>query len=170
MRLTEEQVSKFSLYLAQLQEKEKEQEQWVNEAAAQGDLAENSEFDTARAELAKTRKRISLIEDALADYELMKPNEDKTIIDIGSLVTLRLRDTGIPELEEGETFEIVEVSNIVLPDEKVTALSTSSLVGSTILGRKFDPNSELANTIVYTDFDNIPRELQILDVNGCASK
>ena len=35
MRLTEGQVSKYNAYLTQLQEQEKAQEKWVNEAAAQ---------------------------------------------------------------------------------------------------------------------------------------
>lgn len=170
MRLTEGQVAKYNTYLAQLQEQEKEQEKWVNEAAAQGDLAENSEFDAARSELAKTRKRISKLEDALSDYTLIEPNKDPAVIDIGSLVRIRIKDTGISELDEGELFEIVEISDIVIPDSQVSELPTSSLVGRKLLGRRFNVNSELANTIIYADFDNITRELVILDVNGCASK
>ena len=72
-------------------------------------------------------------------------------------------------MDVGELFEIVEISGIVIPDSKVTELSTSSLVGRKLLGRRFNPNSELANTIVYADLDNFTRELHILDVNGCAS-
>lgn len=169
MRLTEGQVSKYNAYLTQLQEQEKAQEKWVNEAAAQGDLAENSEFDAARSELAKTRKRIATLEDALANYTLIEVNKDPYVIDIGSIVKLQIKDTGIPELDIGELFEIVEISGIVIPDSKVTELSTSSLVGRKLLGRRFNPNSELANTIVYADLDNFTRELHILDVNGCAS-
>lgn len=168
MRLTEGQVSKYTTYLTQLQEQEKAHERWVNEAVSQGDLSENSEFDAARSELAKTRKRIAIIENALADYTLIELNKDPYVIDIGSIVKLQIKDTGIPKLEVGELFEVVEITGIVIPNSTITELSTSSLVGRMILGRRFNPNSELENTISYADLDNITRELHILDVNGCA--
>lgn len=165
IHLTVKQTSRYQAYLAKLEEKKAEQEKWVNDAASQGDLAENSEFDAARLELAKTRSRIDKINNILSDFEQIETSKDPYVISIGSLIRLRIANTGIKSLEDGEWFELVETSDIVIPDSKTADLSIHSLVGRQLFNRKFNPNNKTGNTVFYSDFDNIERSLEILDVS-----
>lgn len=160
IRVTESQFARYQGYLTQLKEQEIAQNKWVEEAAAQGDLAENSEFDTAKLELTKTRKRIATLEDALSDSTIIAPSENPNTVGIGSIIRLRIADTGIPELTAGELFEVVDLSDIVIPGSKVTALSTNSLVGRTLMGKTFTDKNSIVN---YTDFNNVPRVIEILE-------
>lgn len=163
MLLTERQYARVVTYLPKLQEQEKALVKWVNEAAAQGDLAENSEFDAARLELEKTRNKITEMQEIVASAEIVQPNPNPCVIDIGSLVKIQIRDTGISALDAGEVHEI---SGVQIPDTQIPALPITSIVGKRLYGRQFDPDSSLANTITYTDVHNITRELIILDVNN----
>lgn len=167
MRLTDIQVSRYEQYLNVLKENEASQIEWVNKAASQGDLAENSEFDTARLELAKTRLRIEKVNNILADYIIIPAPKDKNLITIGSLVCLKIENTGIPALEAGEVFEIVEATDIVVPNSSARELSVTSLVGRKLLNRVFDSQNPSNNILCYSDYDSVERRLDILSVcNG----
>lgn len=167
MRLTDIQVLRYEKYLNVLKENEASQVEWVNKAASQGDLAENSEFDTARLELAKTRLRIEKVNNILADYTIIPAPRDKNLITIGSLVCLKIANTGIPALEAGEVFEIVEATDIVIPNSSARELSVTSLVGRKLLNRVFDSHNPSNNILCYSDYDSVERRLDILCVcNG----
>ena len=167
MRLTDIQVLRYEQYLNTLKENEVSQVEWVNKAASQVDLAENSEFDTARLELAKTRLRIEKVNNILADYIIIPAPKDKNLITIGSLVCLKIENPGIPALEAGEVFEIVEATDIVVPNSSARELSVTSLVGRKLLNRVFDSQNPSNNILCYSDYDSVERRLDILRVcNG----
>lgn len=167
MRLTEKQLARYQKYLEELRESAVLQKKRVGDAAAQGDLSENAEYDAAQLELSKINKKIALLEDALADYTIIEPDADNSIIGIGSIVTISYikEETGIPTLDgDGEDYEIVEISTISIPNSTVRELTTASLVGRKILGRRFEPDKD--NVVTYTDNDNIVRYLRIRNVQG----
>ena len=101
----------------------------LEEARAQGDLSENSEYDDAKDAQAKNEARIKEIEALLKDAEVLSDDEiSKTKISIGSKVTLR-----------DENSKDEEVYTLVNPNEEdifENKLSTESPVGKAIQGKK----------------------------------
>lgn len=101
----------------------------LEEARAQGDLSENSEYDDAKDAQAKNEARIKEIEALLKDAEVLSDDEiSKTKISIGSKVTLR-----------DENSKDEEIYTLVNPNEEdifENKLSTESPVGKAIQGKK----------------------------------
>jgi transcription elongation factor GreA len=90
-----------------------------------GDLAENAEYQSARAEQEKVEGRISEIEHILQNVEIIKrPNGSKQV-QIGSMVTLKNHDT--------KKFQVV---GTVEADPLNGKISDESPIGQALLGKK----------------------------------
>ena len=101
----------------------------LEEARAQGDLSENSEYDDAKDAQAKNEARIKEIEALLKDAEVLSDDEiSKTKISIGSKVTLRDENS-----KEEEVYTLVNPNEEDIFENK---LSTESPVGKAIQGKK----------------------------------
>lgn len=170
MRMTAKQEARYKAYLDELVELADEQRKKVEEAKSYGDLSENAEYDAARSELSKTRANIADVEEALSDVTIISTNNNTNKIGIGTVLKLRFEKsengigTGIKSLDDGEWFELVESSKIILPhmgDDDATELPIKSLLGSILFGKKYNPSSP---TFTYRDTVNVMHRVTILEV------
>ena len=98
-----------------------------------GDLSENSEYDEARNEQAKTEARIKELEDLVANAQIVDETKiDTGIVSLGSEVT-------VYDVEEDEdiVYNIVG-SNEVNPIER--KISDQSPIGKALMGAKAGDN------------------------------
>ena len=94
-----------------------------------GDLSENSEYDEARNEQAKTEARIKELEELVANAQIVDESKiDTSIVSLGSSVT-------VYDVEEDEdiVYNIVG-SNEVNPVER--KISDQSPIGKALMGQK----------------------------------
>ena len=94
-----------------------------------GDLSENSEYDEARNEQAKTEARIKELEELVANAQIVDETKiDTSIVSLGSTVT-------VYDVEEDEdiVYSIVG-SNEVNPVEK--KISDQSPIGRALMGQR----------------------------------
>ena len=101
----------------------------LEEARAQGDLSENSEYDEAKDAQAKNGARILEIEEILKNAEVIDDSEiSKTKVSLGSVVVLRDEET-----KEETQYELV---NAISADIFSNKISQDSPVGKAIIGKK----------------------------------
>ena len=101
----------------------------LEEARAQGDLSENSEYDEAKDAQAKNGARILEIEEILKNAEVIDDSEiSKTKVSLGSIVVLRDEET-----KEETQYELV---NAISADIFSNKISQDSPVGKAIIGKK----------------------------------
>ena len=101
----------------------------IEEARAQGDLSENSEYDDAREAQAKNEARIHEIEELLKNAEVSDDDEVlKTVVSFGSTVTLKDLQT-----KEEEVYTIVGQNEANFFENRI---SEESPVGAAIMGKK----------------------------------
>ena len=96
-----------------------------------GDLSENSEYDEARNEQAKTEARIKELEELVENAVIVDESKiDTSVVSLGSVVT-------VYDIEEDEeiTYYIVG-SNEVNPVER--KISDQSPIGKALMGQKKD--------------------------------
>ena len=94
-----------------------------------GDLSENSEYDEARNEQAKTEARIKELEELVANAQIVDESKmDTGVVSLGSTVT-------VYDVEEDEeiVYSIVG-SNEVNPVER--KISDQSTIGKSLMGKK----------------------------------
>ena len=94
-----------------------------------GDLSENSEYDEARNEQAKTEARIKELEELVANAQIVDESKmDTGVVSLGSTVT-------VYDVEEDEeiVYSIVG-SNEVNPVER--KISDQSPIGKSLMGKK----------------------------------
>ena len=94
-----------------------------------GDLSENSEYDEARNEQAKTEARIKELEELVNNAQIVDESKiDANVVSLGSAVT-------VYDVEEDEdiTYNIVG-SNEVNPVER--KISDQSPIGKALMGQK----------------------------------
>ena len=94
-----------------------------------GDLSENSEYDEARNEQAKTEARIKELEELVANAQIVDESKiDTGVVSLGSTVT-------VYDVEEDEeiVYSIVG-SNEVNPVER--KISDQSPIGKTLMGHR----------------------------------
>ena len=101
----------------------------LEEARAQGDLSENSEYEEAKDAQAKNEARIMEIEEILKNAEVIDTSElSKTKISLGSKVTLRDEET-----KEEIQYELVNAKDADIFSNRI---SQDSPVGKAIMGKK----------------------------------
>ena len=98
-----------------------------------GDLSENSEYDEARNEQAKTEARIKELEELVANAQIVDESKlDSDIVSLGSSVT-------VYDVEEDEEIVYIMVgSNEVNPIER--KISDQSPIGKALMGQRAGSN------------------------------
>ncbi len=99
----------------------------LHEVKSGGDWMENTEQMMFEDELAFTDRRIQELEDMLADHQIIQPDPDDSIVNIGD--TVEIRD----EYGEVETYKIVGVAEASPADGLI---SNESPMGRALLSRK----------------------------------
>jgi transcription elongation factor GreA len=99
------------------------------EARSHGDLSENSEYDEARNEQAKTEARIKELEELVENAVIVDESKiDNSIVSLGSVVT-------VYDIEEDEEIKYSIVgSNEANPMEQ--KISDQSPIGKALMGKK----------------------------------
>ena len=102
----------------------------LNEARAQGDLSENSEYDQAKEDQGKNESRIVELEQMIKTAVIIDTTASgkEGIVSLGCTVVLKDVETG-----EEETYAIVGTTEA---DPFNNKISNESPVGSAILGKK----------------------------------
>lgn len=101
----------------------------IKEARAQGDLSENADYDAARDAQSRNEKRISEIEDIIANSKII--NKDKlkgNEVSLGKKVLVR-------HLDENNLEEEYEIVGTIEADPDSGKISTNSPLGKAILGK-----------------------------------
>ena len=100
----------------------------IKEARAQGDLAENAEYDAARTEQAELENKIAELEYKLNNAIIIKKKKSNGYVDLGSTVEIEyLQD------KEIEKYQIV---GSLEADPFENKISNESPIGSTIINKK----------------------------------
>lgn len=114
----------------------------IKTARELGDLAENAEYQSARAEQDRNEARISEIENILQNVEIIKKPRGDSKVQLGSNVKLK---------NDGKTKEF-QVVGTVEADPLSGKISDESPIGQALLGKKVGDKVELvtpADKITY---------------------
>lgn len=95
---------------------------------AGGDLAENSEYEYAKNEQAFIEGRIEQINEILNNYVIIKENENRGVVDLGSTVVVRDVDKKIDR-----EFKIV---SSIESDPERNKISDESPIGRALVNKK----------------------------------
>lgn len=119
----------------------------IKTAREQGDLAENAEYQSARAEQEKNEARIEEVEHILQNVEVItKPKGDNNKVQLGSTVKLK-------NASKTKEFQVV---GTVEADPLNAKISDESPIGRALLGKKVGDSVEIttpAETIAYKIVD-----------------
>lgn len=108
-----------------------------------GDLAENAEYQSARAEQDKNEARISEVEHILQNLEIIRLPKDGTKIQLGSRVKLTSNDG------KSKAFQVV---GTLEADPLEGKISDESPIGKSLLGKKMGEAVEIktpTETAIY---------------------
>jgi len=109
----------------------------IKSARELGDLAENAEYQTARAEQERNDARISEIENILQSVEIIKKPRSGGKVQLGSLVKLRA---------DGKTKEF-QVVGTVEADPLSGKISDESPIGQALLGKSEGETVEIVTPV-----------------------
>ncbi len=126
-RLTQTGVNELQLEMDTLTAKRAGIADAIKTARELGDLAENAEYQTARAEQERNEARISEIENILNNVEIIKKPRGDSKVQLGSTVKLKGA--------EGKTKEF-QVVGTVEADPLNGKISDESPIGQALLGKK----------------------------------
>ncbi len=141
--LTQDGINELEAEKAELLVKRVETAEAIKTARELGDLAENAEYQSARAEQERNDSRLDEIEHILANAELIKAKKSKQI-ELGTTVTLRH-----PEGRE----VTVQIVGTIEADPANDKISDESPIGKALLGKKEGETVDIvkpAETITYT--------------------
>lgn len=124
--LTQVGIDELKIELQALQAKRLETAEAIKTARELGDLAENAEYQSARAEQERTDGRIAEIEHILANVSVIKGGKGKQVV-LGSIVTLK-----------GEKSKelVLQVVGTIEADPLAKKISDESPIGQALLGKK----------------------------------
>lgn len=124
--LTQVGIDELKAELQALQAKRLETAEAIKTARELGDLAENAEYQSARAEQERTDGRIAEIEHILANVSVIKGGKGKQVV-LGSTVTLK-----------GEKSKelVLQVVGTIEADPLAKKISDESPIGQALLGKK----------------------------------
>ena len=141
-RLTKEGINELQIELDALVAKRAGIADAIKTARELGDLAENAEYQSARAEQDRNEARIGEIEHILQSVEVIKaPKSDGKVV-LGSRVTLKA----------GTTTKEFQVVGTVEADPLNGKISDESPIGRALLGKKLGEDVEIktpADTTTY---------------------
>jgi transcription elongation factor GreA len=141
-RLTKEGVDTLKSELDGLTAKRAVIAEAIKSARELGDLSENAEYQSARAEQEKNEARISEVEGILQSVEIIKKPRAGGKVQLGSHVKLKAG---------GKTKEF-QVVGTVEADPLSGKISDESPIGQALLGKQVDEKVEIktpAETIAY---------------------
>lgn len=110
----------------------------IHQAREYGDLAENSEYDSAMEDQALTENRISELENILKSVKLIAEQHEQDFVVIGSTVKIDM---------DGEIDEFKIVGRVEADPAK-KRISNESPLGTALLGAKKGETVEVATPIV----------------------
>lgn len=140
-RLTKEGITELEREKATLVGKRADIADAIKTARELGDLAENAEYQSARAEQDRHEARISEIDHILQNVEVIKTPKGVVKIQLGSKV----------KLKNGTTKEF-QVVGTVEADPLNGKISDESPIGKALLGKKVGEDVEIktpAETLIY---------------------
>ncbi len=114
----------------------------IRSARELGDLAENSEYQTARADQDRNEGRISELNNILQSVEIIEKPKSGSKVQLGSKVTLK-------GAKANKEFQVV---GTVEADPLEGKISDESPIGKALLGKKVGDNVEIktpAETVTY---------------------
>lgn len=169
MKITKLQQVRYSSRLEKLKADEPELSKQVEVAQKFGDTSENSELDSAKAELSRNRLEQGEIIDILESSEIINYDNSPLIVE-GSIVEVKYG-------KECLTLLLSDVGNLVLDG----ILLTNSPLGSAILGNidgEFNVNNhtfyvkKIANPDIDAFIEKYPSSEEVLDryFKDCVSK
>lgn len=127
--LTEEGLEKVKQELEHLKtQKRHEVAERLKEAIAQGDLSENSEYDSAKEEQAFIESRIITLENMIRNAKIISSSQNTGVISVGSKVTIQ----EVPDGDK-ETYTIVGSAE---SDPSSFKISNESPIGAELIGKK----------------------------------
>jgi transcription elongation factor GreA len=119
----------------------------IKSARELGDLAENAEYQSARAEQERNETRVSEIENILQSVEIIKKPKGDSKVQLGSVVKLK---SGAGKAKEFQVVGTVEA------DPLNGKISDESPIGQALLGKKEGETVEIktpADTTAYKIVD-----------------
>jgi transcription elongation factor GreA len=125
-RLTKAGVEELQAELEVLVAKRPDIADAIKTARELGDLAENAEYQSARAEQDRNEARISEVENILLNAEIIRKPRGDSKVQLGSVVKLR---------SDGKTKEF-QVVGTVEADPLNGKISDESPIGQALLGKK----------------------------------
>lgn len=146
-RLTQEGVDELQAELDTLIGKRPEIADAIKSARELGDLAENSEYQSAMAEKERNDNRISEVENILQNAEIIKKPKGDSKVQLGS--TVKLKASG----GKAKEFQVV---GTVEADPLNGKISDESPIGQALLGKKEGDSVEIktpAGTDAYKIVD-----------------
>jgi len=141
-RLTKEGIAELEAELATLVAKRPVIADAIKTARELGDLAENAEYQSARADQEANDNRISEIEHILQNVEVIKAPKNDSKVVLGSRVTLK---------NDGKSKEF-QVVGTVEADPLNGKISDESPIGQALIGKKVGEDVEIktpAETTTY---------------------
>ncbi len=106
----------------------------IKTAREQGDLGENAEYQTARAEQERTEARVSEIENILRNVEIIQKPKGDSKVQLGSTVKLKGAEGKAKEFQVVGTVEADPLSG---------KISDESPIGQALLGKKVGDGVEI---------------------------
>jgi transcription elongation factor GreA len=141
--LTQPGIDELKAELVALQAKRVVTAEAIKIARELGDLAENAEYQSARAEQERTDARIDEIEHILANVEVIKTTKGDKKVRLGSTVTLKS--------EKGKEL-VFQVVGTIEANPLAKKISDESPIGKALLGKKEGDDVEIvtpADTTTY---------------------
>lgn len=137
-RLTKEGVAELQKELEGLIKERSAIAERIKTAREFGDLAENSEYQTARQEQEKNDNRISELEHILANVELITKPRGDSKVQLGSTVKLKGKDGKAKEFQVVGTVEADPLNG---------KISDESPIGQALLGKKEGEEVEIKTPV-----------------------
>lgn len=141
-RLTQTGVAELQAELQNLQAKRPEIADAIRSARELGDLAENAEYQTARAEQERNDARIAEVENILANAEIIGKPRGGSKVQLGSQVKLKA---------DGKTKEF-QIVGTVEADPLSGKISDESPIGQALLGKQEGDSVEIKTPVDTTAY------------------
>jgi transcription elongation factor GreA len=142
-RLTQAGVTELQTELDTLTGKRADIAESIKSARELGDLAENAEYQSARAEQERNEARISEIENILLNVEIITKPKGDSKIQLGSQV--KLKGNG------GKTKEF-QIVGTVEADPLSGKISDESPIGQALLGKKEGDSVEIKTPVDISSY------------------
>lgn len=142
-RLTQIGIDEMKAELDKLISRRSEVSEAIKTAREQGDLSENAEYQSAKADQERVEGRISEIEHILLNVEVIKKPRGEGKIQLGSSVKLKS--------ESGKSKEF-QVVGTVEADPLNGKVSDESPIGQALLGKKVGEKVEIVTPAETTEY------------------